>query len=824
MKIQASSFFHLFLGIILIFTLIFCGNGCGGGKKKPSPSPHVEENPSQNVDAAVNAEDEQAGEESEKPVKKTKKKKSAKNVSEDGETEGEAAEVKEKSLPENVADWTREDFLLAKKQKVKDSSYSLKDAITVLGVRNAGTKKADEDAEILAELMRKEFPPDFEAEIAAAEEAKKKAEAEKAAGSKKKSKKNSKKTSDDSDEDENGPREDNDETSRENEIPVYLPPMDFMLVGLSAEEIKTAVSALLENKSKTAKNVMTDIFRRNLMTDDDRTAIQAFIERLAAENTPENENFLFRVLTSAEELRSVMSEQEKAAINDRLGSGKELKNAEGRRVYLRTVGGAGNWTDVTPREMRDLVMNQVQKNASAAFRVKTAKYLMDPKSETTAENEVEMQRFAETLLRFLMEKKPENKEAQLALYQDSASDADLKSKLEENLLPLMQETMRAEFLLVDAKTLEDFQKAVREMKAEKSDGNENTSSSKKSSAAKSLLSGLGTEKNAPKEPKSGRNAASGAGEYPLPVQLLLDETLLAEYTEKFWSDAQLETELARFQEESASVLKRFAKGAEMADALNAISGRSVQMLMLTPRGKPRRLFYDIFKKGWEFGPAGVARVGLLEKYETEPGFLMIVKSLERKDPVKEKPKTGRGPVGPPTKKELRQKIAGDWMKSCDSLVRKWCEAFSLAGETQAAITGKTVTEVPKDFAVPLPPEAKIVSFYSKNLTSKADEAGDSLKISFVRLKCSSRWSTILGFCKRNLKGIVQHDLETSENSRLTELWLERFEINEKTKMQESLDVRISLAGKENIDLKSNSQVEMQIDILVMEMENLEGEK
>ena len=71
---------------------------------------------------------------------------------------------------------------------------------------------------------------------------------------------------------------------------------------------------------------------------------------------------------------------------------------------------------------------------------------------------------------------------------------------------------------------------------------------------------------------------------------------------------------------------------------------------------------------------------------------------------------------------------------------------------------------------------------------------------------------------------MQHDLEVGDNSRLTELWLERFEINEKTKMRESVDVRISSAKNENIDLKSMTLVEMQIDILIMEMDNLEGEK
>jgi len=64
------------------------------------------------------------------------------------------------------------------------------------------------------------------------------------------------------------------------------------------------------------------------------------------------------------------------------------------------------------------------------------------------------------------------------------------------------------------------------------------------------------------------------------------------------------------------------------------------------------------EKAWELGPAEMTKLGFLDKYETEPGFLMVIKSLDRKDPLKEK-KNAPPPKTPPNKSPKRSPKSAD---------------------------------------------------------------------------------------------------------------------------------------------------------------------
>ncbi len=886
---HSVSFF--WLSAILVFVLFFSGNGCGGGsakKSSPAPQPAASETPAPAAGGGVgtsggsedDADDADDGEENVKPekkknaakeaekksAKKTKKKTKKAGEEEAGEEDVDAAAAKTaKALPKDVARWTREDFLAAKAMKRTDAKYDLTPALAALGTRNHGRSAAGEDAEILTELMRMELPPDYDAEIAAAALAA--AEAEKIQKAQKSQKNKGKKAkkkpaAEDADAEEDAPQDAENADDQENapadeekeEVkPENMPPLEVLLVVLTPNEVKAGAGALLENGSPAAWKGVMDILQRKTQTDQDRDAVQTMLEKISETRTPENEKLLFRILTDAESIRQPWPEEEKAAMNLRLMGGKEKKNVEGRRVTVMAVGGSRNLTDITAREMRDSVMNLGRERFSPAFRKEIALFLMNPKVDKTLLAQRDYQQFLENMLRYVMEKKPANLDAQLALYLLPSLPAQQKDKLEENLLPLMQDVLRAEFLLADAKTITAVKQA-RSAAAETPDEDE-----KAGAGGWSLMGGAGRTGETPQRNTSG-GAKNAAGEPNFLVQLILDDDLREDYARRLWANEVLKVEMGRLSDEVKKILKN--AGSEGLTAADFRSGqnaaRALEMLVVSPRAESRKVFFRILTLGWGFGPAVMQQLGILGKAEPEPGFLMVLKSLERKDPPKVKSggstaRTDKKPAASVVKREAQQKTAGDWMKACEAQVKTWCDQFALAGQLQMELSGESPETVTagradagsaadadtdaedggeksstggtlSDFPASLPAGAEIQAVYRKTWQPEdAAARGESLKIHFVRFTCEARWVQIQNFFRKTQKGMVLRETETSEKVKPTALWLERYRVDDGAKKCLSVDVHITLADGEAIDLKAAGPVKMQVDVLVMEMDDLKGE-
>jgi hypothetical protein len=166
------------------------------------------------------------------------------------------------------------------------------------------------------------------------------------------------------------------------------------------------------NQTPAARQILTLLLSGLYATEDDRTSAMTVIEGLAQHPSPENDELLFRVLVTPEQLRPA---------------------------------GRG---EVTAAELRDKAIAVLAAGGDSAFRVKLAAYLA--KEGVTNESRAK-------LLPLLRDSSPANLEAQAVLYRGGHAPADFLAQAEKGFavsssdaLDLLASTPRARSLKVDA--------------------------------------------------------------------------------------------------------------------------------------------------------------------------------------------------------------------------------------------------------------------------------------------------------------------------------------------------------------------------------------
>ncbi len=179
---------------------------------------------------------------------------------------------------------------------------------------------------------------------------------------------------------------------------------------LSRDAIETLVAAfgdLSGGGSAKARGFLEQLLAGTLLTDDDKVALETALNALVDSQTAENEEILFRAMTAAEQFRP---------------AGQE---------------------GLTAAELRELALEAVEADASEAFRIKLAQFLIAPTTAATLKT---------TIGPFLETKHPDNLAAQLIFYQDEKWIATSKATLEQFFTEFSADVMRRTLGITDEAT------------------------------------------------------------------------------------------------------------------------------------------------------------------------------------------------------------------------------------------------------------------------------------------------------------------------------------------------------------------------------------
>jgi hypothetical protein len=221
-----------------------------------------------------------------------------------------------------------------------------------------------------------------------------------------------------------------------------------------------------------------------------------------------------------------------------------------------------------------------------------------------------------------------------------------------------------------------------------------------------------------------------------------------------------------------------------------------------PTDAVRKKLFDTLedRKRYAEGPAALEAAGMAGAVVSEPGFLVVLKCLPRKDaePQRTQPtRTSRyGPKTPDAGGRSRNGQTSDqkpehpeqlWMAASESLMRAMCGRMAAA-----ARKGKGGKEIdPETRPVEIPSTANVVAEYDFDWpTSLANKAGlsgvslDAMKIHYLRLEVETTPTKILGYLKRKMVRPVEHPVEHG-------YWMETFRNLPNSDRKQSIDVVVT---------------------------------
>lgn len=849
------------------FTVLVCACimalvlGCGGdkpSKSKKKPKPAVEQ-----TEEVKTPEPEQAP----KPKKEKKKKKKVKKeepAEDDQSYLPPELQVQEKTLPAESAQWTVEDFTYIRTQEPELFDLS----ISELEKRLANPAAADDAALILARFVRSVVPGalELEEQLKANEKAL-----------------------------QNAMSDEELQESQTNRNQVQT--VNFFI--LSQSQVRQAMTALARSTSEVAQQQTMAFLAGTLLTDENKTVLndvlQAYAEKAQdGKITPEEESILLAFLLTPElavekaaeladvELPAKTPSQEDPQTgtaprtSGARGNHPAILVAPGKRIQFKFSGGSGNMPEFTPEDVQKAVLAKYCPQSNALFRARIAQELLGT-TVLEAANTEEKQAFLlnDVLDKFLMKKDFANCIAQVLIYRQNEQDhldTAWSKTLEENLFLSHLTLMRTHYSFLDEKTLEEYRNALlakrNRLEAEdkaRQEAEKSASSSSNEQVAVSLLSRRASqEKNLGNQ---SRSAGSSSASFSPAVELLLDPRSSSALAKELWTQEMRSILLTRVQdvmepyisEALSNMPEPGSKTKPRLPNLPREDIQAVQLYLTIPCVETRKELYRMLDNAWLLGPEAF-RTSFFERVETEPGFLMVVKSLDRRALPKEKEKPKRQTSNrkrPTVKKdpstgelmrEQRQLTGAAWQEQVYKMTCQWCWNYSLAAENQRKVASaarildrnapkQSAPELPEALAerFPLPPESKIVAFYT-NSDPKMDGISEKsgLKVTYFEVECTAAMPRLFSMFRSKNSRLQDHGMPgkvTGQNTVLNAYWLERFELDDETGRQESLDILIApLHQSENARPTGANEPELKkgpadyrIYVLLMEMDDLTGE-
>jgi hypothetical protein len=230
---------------------------------------------------------------------------------------------------------------------------------------------------------------------------------------------------------------------------------------------------------------------------------------------------------------------------------------------------------------------------------------------------------------------------------------------------------------------------------------------------------------------------------------------------------------------------------------------SVIWASTVPAAPLRSALYQVLKKTWDEGPKALDAAGLLDKINVEPGFLVVLKSQDRSEPLPTRT-AAAGAGGPGAGSGRRAKAAeaaaaaaktkqegekkkGEWMRASEKAVRAMCRRMYVAATAAGPAPGEA--EAPP---FELAPKGDVLAELHLRWPRDAAEKLPGLKvgpikIDYLRVRHDhARAASLMSHYKAKLHRPSVRNPENGE-------WVETFRDVPHTNRKESVDVLILLA-------------------------------
>ncbi len=860
--------------IVSFFIVIGCSTllfltGCGGSKSSPAPAPAPAPSVSQNVDA----EDEGATEEEEEKEKKkeTKKKKKKKKVKKEEAPEEEKDELPpelqkpEMTLPAASSQWTEKEFVYIRSAEPKLFDM----AISELTTRLANPDGADSAAGILNQFVHSVIPAALEQEEQLRAKGKALEESLK----------------------------DDDEAQRKSRSAKTI---DLNFYQLSQIQIRTIMEALASNTCETAGKTVAAFLAGGILTDDNKSALESVLFAYAQKSrdgklSAEEEEILLTFLLMPENAVKIAAEyagielpkglvveldaegnpvQNNSNQNRMRGNHQPILISVDKKVVFKFSGGTGNMPEFTPQDVQSGVLKNFCPSSTPLFRARIARELVG-NEVLEAANTQEKQEFLlhDVLDGFLMKTDFENVIAHVLIYKQPDLEEDLREKLKANLLLSHQALLQTQFGFIDEKTAENYRalvvekrdRLVAEKQAQREAERSATETSTEQVAVSLLSKKAAADKN--KNQNLGQNPNQNRKSKVDPVVTLLmnpkdREALASEIWTTEIRDA-LQEEISAtlgnmIDEGMANLPEPGSKTRVNLPTIDREDLLAVQMYMMIPCIDSRYRIYTLLDRAWLLGPEAF-RTTIFDKMELEPGFLMVLKSMDRRVAPKEREarkstnnkkknvrkKTNVKAKDPSPAQLLREKkieMGVAWMNQSYKSVCQWCKTYSDAAKMQNELKkinrildkdAPKVAEVelPKELQELVPPSCRVVSYYTATDPAMPPITESSaLKIHFFELECRTQMAKLVSGFKSRIPKLLERGIMERPNGQkaiANGYWLERFVVNDSGR-RESVDVLIAPANQDsrqnNREQEDSREVsEYRIYVLMMEMDDLTGD-
>jgi serine/threonine protein kinase len=224
-----------------------------------------------------------------------------------------------------------------------------------------------------------------------------------------------------------------------------------------------------------------------------------------------------------------------------------------------------------------------------------------------------------------------------------------------------------------------------------------------------------------------------------------------------------------------------------ASSVQAVGSQSV-LATTMPLDSTRTALHKLLTTHWQEGPRALESAWLIDNVIVDPGFLVLVKMLPRKE---------------------AESPSEEWTRMSKNLVRACCEGlFAAAGSQPGARHG--ASEMP----LKLHPLAQVVAEYHIDWPTHVGDrlsgvSVDPLKVHYARMQQRGRLSVVKGFYERSLPS---PDIHISSD----ESWLESCLHVSGSNRRRSIDVLI-VTHEDLHERSSTEEVNWTVQVLVVEI-------
>jgi hypothetical protein len=271
------------------------------------------------------------------------------------------------------------------------------------------------------------------------------------------------------------------------------------------------------------------------------------------------------------------------------------------------------------------------------------------------------------------------------------------------------------------------------------------------------------------------------------------------------------------------------------EALDAV-GRGTEAVTLAatmPTPTMRTALLHVLQRHWDEGPKALDGLVAIDGLAAEPGFLVSVKMLPRKDPPGPAGKDSRGHENnrsaSPAKsaklteiyqaKRLQEETAQRWMQFSQSLMRAMCGRLRAAAQSRRLAGTQAQSETDLQLPMKLHPRADLVAAYRLNWPeSLAGEmaAAPLLRVRYVRLALKAPPARVVAFFRRQLPDCQQHESPSG-------IWLDSLDDGKRQANARSVDVLVARTSARTLGPASQEQ-ELTVEVLSIECEPVADRK